>query len=219
MTPQRFRRLRAALDRRQPDLTVLLDNVHKPHNLSAIVRTCDAVGCLEAHAVWPEPRLALHHLTAGGSARWVRVRRHASLAEALAALRGQGLRVLAAHRSPRARDFRELDYTVPVAFLLGAELEGLSGAALAAADGEVAIPIHGLVESLNVSVAAAVLLFEAERQRRRAGLYRRPRLDPERYQRLLFEWAHPRIAEYCRRRALPYPELDEDGEIRGPLSG
>jgi tRNA (guanosine-2'-O-)-methyltransferase len=81
----------------------------------------------------------------------------------------------------------------------------------------VIIPMSGMGTSLNVSVAAALLLFEAQRQRLAAGFYDRPRLDPETYRTMLFEWAFPKLAALCRKRGFPYPPLDEDGEILGPL--
>jgi len=214
MSPARYRRARAVLDRRQPDLTVLLDNVHKPHNFSAILRSCDAVGVLEAHAVWPDPVLRPSHHTAGGSARWVRVRAHSSIDRAAAHLKRQGFTLYAAQPGAAARDYRELDYVRPAALVLGAELEGLSEATLALADQSLVIPMHGMVPSLNVSVAAAILLYEAQRQREQAGLYERPRLDPETYRRTLFEWLHPDVADHCRRHGRPYPPLDDEGGIR-----
>ena len=220
MTPQRFKRLRSVLNRRQPDLTVLLDHVHKPHNLSAILRTCDAVGVLEAHAVLPgggdfEP----HHETSAGAGKWMRVAKHRDVVEAVRTLQARGFQVLAAHLSERARDFREPDYTRPTAILLGAEKFGVSPAAAAAADGHIVIPMVGMVASLNVSVAAAVILFEAQRQRAAAGLYDRPRLDPETYRRVLFEWAYPDLARRCREAGVPYPPLGPEGEILGPVPG
>ncbi len=217
MTPERFRTLKSILDRRQPDLTVLMDRVHKPHNFSAVLRTCDAVGVLRAHLVPTAEFEAAHH-TAGGSNRYVRVRRHPGLEDALAALRADGMTVVAAHPSADAVDFRALDYTRPTALLLGTELDGLSDAAVAAADRRVAVPMVGAVESLNVSVAAAVILYEAQRQRSDAGLYDASRLDDDVYRTTLFEWAYPRIADLCRRRGVEYPELDpETGEILGEL--
>lgn len=216
MTPERFRTLRAILDRRQPDLTVLMDQVHKPHNFSAVLRTCDAVGVFRAHLV-PTADFRPAHQTAGGSSRYVTVREHRELDRALRVLREDGLQVVAAHPSDGAVDFRTLDYTAPTAILLGTELDGLSEAAAAAADHQVMVPMVGAVESLNVSVAAAVILYEAQRQRADAGLYDERRLDDDLYRRTLFEWAYPRIADLCRRRGAAYPELDADGTIVGEL--
>ena len=122
------------LDLRQPDLTVLMDRVHKPHNLSAILRSCDAVGVLEAHAVPPPEGLEIPAASAAGSTKWVRVRRHRDVGQAMRALRADGFRLYAAHPTAGARDFRAADYTGPTAFLVGTELHGLGDDALALAD-------------------------------------------------------------------------------------
>ncbi len=217
MKRRRFERLREVLERRQPDLTVLLENVHKPHNFSAVLRTCDAVGVFEAHAVAPEGTLSTHHMIAGGSKRWLRVRVHREMVAAAAELRGRGFRLLAAHPSPEADDYRKPDYTRPTAILFGQEKEGLTEESLALADERVRIPMQGMVASLNVSVAAALILFEAQRQRLAAGLYESSRLDPELLDRTLFEWAYPRLARLCRKRGVAYPRLSPTGEPLDPL--
>lgn len=216
-TPRRFHRVRDALSRRQPDLTVLLENVGVPRNLAAILRSCDAVGVAEAHAVWPGGRLKISRPASGGNRKWVPVRKHRALVDALACLREKGLRILAAHAAAGAVPFRDVDYTQPTAILLGNEDNGVSAEALAAVDAQVIIPMSGMGVSLNVSVAAALILFEAQRQRLAAGFYDRPRLDPETYRAMLFEWAFPKLAALCRKRGVPYPPLGEDGEILGPL--
>lgn len=211
MRPERFRRLKEVLARRQPDLTVLMDRVNKPHNFSAIVRNCDAVGVLEAHAVLPEHGLELFHATSAGTRKWVRVRTHADAGAAVRHLRERGFRLVAAHPVPGALDFRAEDYTRPTAFLLGAELYGVSHAALSAADAHVVIPMLGMVHSLNVSVATALLLYEAQRQREEAGMYRGPRLTPAEFERTLFSWAHPLLARRLDEEGSAYPPLDDDG--------
>ena len=220
MTPERFEKLKSVLARRQPDLTVLMEDVHKTHNIAAIIRTCDAVGVFEAHAVSEDPDLRRHHVIAAGTRKWVPVRTHASLEAAAGELRRQGLRIVAAHLDERAVDYRDLDYTQPTVLLLGSELWGVSEAAATLADTLIRVPMQGLVESLNVSVAAALVLFEAARQRERAGLYATRRLDPERFRQRLFEWAHPAIARRCRQRGLPYPPLTDDGDLAAnPFAG
>lgn len=213
MNEGRYLRLKAVLERRQPDLTVLMEQVHKPHNFSAILRNCDATGVLTAHAVPPAEGLPLHANTAGGTHKWVSVLKHDSIDTAVDHLHADGLSVIAAHPGPHAVDFRRLDYTRPTCFVLGSELEGLSARALKLADHQVSIPMSGMVASLNVSVAAAVLLFEAGRQRQNARMYDVPRIAPAERERLLFEWSYPRIAAHLRRRGLPYPELLDDGHI------
>lgn len=214
MTRARLQKARAVLDQRQPDLTVLLENVHKPHNTSAIIRTCDAVGVLEAFAVVRAGTLVPATATASSAEKWVRIHVERDVQAAAAEIKRRGMRIAAAHLSPSAIDYRSFDYTQPCAILLGQELGGVTGEGLAVADTQIVIPMRGLVASLNVSVAAAVILFEAERQRRAAGMYDACRLDPVTYQRLLFEWLHPDIAEIYRQRGEPYPPIDEDGDLR-----
>lgn len=218
MTPERFEKLKAVLRERQPDLTVLTDAVHKPHNVSAILRTCDAVGVRRLHAVSPDTDLRRHHMVAGGSKRWVDIETHATIEAGYAALNDDQFRILVADAGVGAIDFREIDYTERVAIVLGAELEGPSAYALEHADARIRIPMQGMVESLNVSVAAAVILFEAERQRRAANLYAQCRIDEREYLTTLFEWAYPDIARRCRERGLPYPQLADDGQmLENPL--
>jgi len=211
MNPERFSKLTTALRRRQPDLTVLMERVHKSHNLSAILRNCDCVGVLEAHAVPPPEGLDIHGHTSAGTSKWVKVVRHVSTEEAVAALHDRGFRVLAAHPGSDAHDFRAVDYTRPTAIMMGAELFGLSDEGLALADERIVIPMVGMVHSFNVSVAAALLLFEAFRQRQAAGMYDTSRLDPSDYERILFEWAYPRVARLYREHGTPYPPLAPEG--------
>lgn len=216
MVPERFERLNRVMDRRQPDLTVLMDDVHKPHNFSAVLRTCDAVGVLRAHVVPTAEFEPARHI-AGGVTRYVRVKRHRSREAAMRRMRDAGFAIVAAHPDPAAPSFRDVDYTRPTALMLGNELDGLSDAALADADTVVRIPMLGAVASLNVSVAAALILYEAQRQRMDAGLYDARRVDDDEARRTLFEWAYPRIAGLCRSRGVEYPDLGPDGEIMGEV--
>lgn len=219
LLPRRFQRLQAVLHRRMGDLSLLLEQVEKPHNLSAILRTCDAVGVLEAHAVCRQGRLPTFNSTAQGSQKWVPLHVHGSAGEAAAALKGQGFRLYGTHLGVEAVDYRQCDYTGPTAFVLGAEKWGLSSEAAALVDQAVFIPMRGMVQSLNVSVAAATLLFEALRQREAAGLVpeQGEGVSAERQQQLLFEWAYPDVARWCRDQGRPYPLLDGEGVIGEPL--
>ena len=213
MTPQRYARIQSALARRQPDLTVLLDRVHKAHNLAAVLRTCDAVGIHELHAVPLPGSWKPAKGTSLGSERWIEVHLHASAELAAQQLRERGFLIYAAHLCADATDFREADYTLPCALLLGAEKQGVSASAAALADRRIIIPMLGMAASLNVSVAAGMILAETQRQRLQAGLYQGPRLPPASYRRALLRWTHPVIAAYCDRQGLPYPHLDGQGEL------
>ena len=219
LLPRRFERLKAVLDRRMGDLTVLLEQVEKPHNLSAILRTCDAVGALEAHVVSLQGRLRTFNSTAQGSQKWVPLHTHANSLAAVQTLKAQGFKLYGTHLSVEAVDYRQCDFTGPTAFVLGAEKWGLSEEMANAVDQAVVIPMSGMVQSLNVSVAAATLLFEALRQREAAGLVPQAGegLDPERYHRQLFEWAYPEVAAWCQREGRAYPALTEEGAIAEEL--
>jgi tRNA (guanosine-2'-O-)-methyltransferase len=217
MSEERYKKLRGVLSRRQVDLTVLMDKVHKPHNLSAVMRTCDAVGIGEVHAVWLENEYPTFHLTSAGSRKWVDIHTHKDMQSAIASLKDRGFQVLAAHFSDRSKDYRSVDYTKPTAILLGAELDGVSEDAQELVDEHVVIPMMGMVESLNVSVASSVILYEAQRQRLAAGLYEKAKLPKELFERTLFEWMYPELAEHCQKKGTPYPALDEQGDITGEL--
>lgn len=200
---------------RQPDLTVCLEQVHKPHNVSAIIRTADAVGVHQVHAVWPTTRMRTLVSSAAGSNSWVSVKTHRTIGDAVGHLKAQGMQILATNLSARAVDFREVDYTRPTCVLLGQEKTGITEEALALADQDIVIPMIGMVQSLNVSVASALILYEAQRQRQNAGLYCRDNsmLDEEEQQRLLFEGGYPVLANVAKRKGLPRPQIDEQGQV------
>jgi tRNA (guanosine-2'-O-)-methyltransferase len=217
MTDRRRQKIDSVLAHRQPDLTVLAERLYKPRNFSAIVRTCDAVGINELHAIPGEEGLAIHWKTSQGAEKWMRVHPHDDLDSACRHLKERGFQLVAAHLSDKATDYRELDYTVPTALVVGTELFGVSEAALALSDQQVMIPMKGMTQSLNVSVACAIVLYEAMRQREAAGLFGSRRLDRETLEEQRFEWMHPALTRFCRERGLDYPELDEDGEVVGDL--
>jgi len=199
MTPERKQRIIDTAVRRQPDLTVFMERVHKPHNLAAVLRTCDAVGVMHAHAVPGEHGLPALNNTAQGAQRWVGLSRHADTVSGLSVLHDQGFHCVAAHFSDRAVDFREIDYTQPTALVLGTEKFGISDEAAAQCDRHVVIPMHGMTQSLNVSVACALILYEAERQRRIAGRYDGQHEDHDPWRALIDRW----IARDLARRKTP----------------
>lgn len=215
MTPERYARIREMLAARQPDLTVCMEQVHKPHNVSAVIRTADAVGVQEIHAVWPTTRMKTLVSSAAGSNSWVQVKTHKTIQDAVAKMKAKGMQILATNLSEKAVDFRAIDYTRPTCILLGQEKTGITEEALRLADQDIVIPMIGMVQSLNVSVASALILYEAQRQRQNAGLYRRERsmLDEEEQQRLLFEGGYPVLANVAKRKKLPRPHIDEQGQV------
>jgi len=172
-------------------LTVVLEDVHDPHNASAVLRSCDAVGVLDVHLVYVHddpPRKSFGRATSASAAKWIRTRFHESIEACYAHLRSEGFTIWATALEPESRELYGLDLTDPTALVFGNEMRGVSEAAIAGADGTVFIPMQGMVESLNISVACAVSLYEAMRQRRAAGMYETPQLAPEALMALRDEW-------------------------------
>ncbi len=200
---------------RQPDLTVCMEQVHKPHNVSAVIRTADAVGVHQVHAVWPGKSMRTMVSTAAGSNSWVSVKTHPAISSAVSTLKSEGMQILATNLSSTAIDFREIDYTRPTCILMGQEKHGITAEALALADQDIIIPMIGMVQSLNVSVASALILYEAQRQRQNAGMYQREHspLSEEDQQRLLWEGGYPVLANVAKRKKLPRPRIDNEGQI------
>ena len=130
------------------------------------------------------------------------------------------MQILATHLSDNAVDFREIDYTRPTCILMGQEKTGITQEALALADQDIIIPMIGMVQSLNVSVASALILYEAQRQRQNAGMYLRENsmLPEAEQQRLLFEGGYPVLAKVAKRKGLPYAYRMFYGHSSGSLS-
>lgn len=212
MSPERYARIRHFLSLRQPSLTLCLEQLHKPHNVSAIVRSCDAVGVSEVHAVW-DNKPEIRKSTAMGSENWVYTKEHSCIEDAVSHLKSQNMQVLVTNLSDNAVDFREIDYTRPTAIILGQEKHGATQEAVAVADQDIIIPMVGMVQSLNVSVAAALILYEAQRQRQLAGMYKIQQLTEQACQKILFEGGFPKLREICDRKGMAYPYIDKDGHI------
>lgn len=190
-TSRRQERVRAVLERRQPDLTVVVENVHDPHNVSAILRSCDAVGVLRVHVVYTieqPPAGMFARQTSASAAKWIEIVRHDSISGCYEHLRQEGMSILATALGAESRQLYDWDLTRPTAIVLGNEMRGVSEEALSLADGAIEIPMAGMVQSLNVSVAGAVCLYEAFRQRLLQGAYAAPKLSEETLQELAVDW-------------------------------
>tara|TARA_R110002167_G_scaffold273754_2_gene479885 strand:+ start:862 stop:1575 length:714 start_codon:yes stop_codon:yes gene_type:complete len=221
MSAERLQRIIHTLSHRQNDVTVLLDEVHKPHNLSAIIRTCDAVGVPEVHAIeTADQELKTFRRATAGSERWVNlnIHPHSDKQSTIEKFKSEGKQVLAAQLSDKAVCYREINFTRPTALIMGAEKWGVSPEIADQVDQHIIVPMHGMVESLNVSVATALILFELERQRQAAGMYQNDCLDLDNpaIQKIIFEWMQPKMARMCREKDWEYPPLDQDGDILNP---
>ncbi|MBO4311444.1 MAG: tRNA methyltransferase [Desulfovibrionaceae bacterium] len=189
ITTRRHQKLADVLAKRQPDLTLVLANIHDPHNVSAIYRSADAFGVTGIHLYYTDtPFPTLGRKSSASARKWVESYRHSSREEMLSALKAQGCTILATSCSAASRPFGEYDFTKPTAIIMGNEHSGVPEELTGIADGELYIPMYGMIQSFNVSVAAALILYEASRQRALAGMYDAPRFSAEEYAKRLEAW-------------------------------
>ncbi len=214
MNPERDKRIREVIRHSQPDLTVILENIFDPLNISAVLRSCDAVGVREVFVVYTRPYLDKRGLkmgkrSSGGAFKWIDVYVFEDLEECFNRVRERYGRILATRLGEQSTELYHLDLTQPTALLFGNEDEGVSAEALAMADGNFLIPQAGFAESLNISVACAVSLFEARRQRALAGFYTdKPRFTPEQQEHLYSRWKKMLVGKsWLRQYATP---VDKD---------
>lgn len=195
MSPTREQKLRAVIRQSQPDLTVVLENIFDPLNVSAVLRSCDAVGVREIFVVYTKKYLdkrglVLGKRTSAGTFKWIDVYVFEDLEECFRRVRQRYGRILATGLGDQNQSLYDLDLSAPTALLFGNEDEGLSAEALALADGNFVIPQAGFAESLNISVACAVSLYEARRQRAVRGFYdEKPRLGAAEQEQLFRRWS------------------------------
>ena len=178
ITEDRLNRIRDIVRNRQHNLTVILENVHDPHNIGAVLRTCDSVGIGEIYVVYTEKELQDRGLLVGsksstGVKQWIQVNYHTSLADCICEVRKKYDQVLGAVLSHDSRPVYSFDMTASLALLFGNEHGGLSEEAISITDGRFVVPQVGFVKSLNISVACAVTLYEVFRQRLENGSYGR----------------------------------------------
>ncbi len=190
ITERRLARFRSTIEQRQQTLHLVLENVHDPHNVSAVLRTCDAVGVGTVHLVYTYEQFPKRFgKTSSASAwKWTEMVSHASIEECYEHLRSLGCRIYATDLSDRAESLYATELTGPVALVFGNEKRGVSPEASQLADGNLLIPMMGLIQSLNISVACAVTLYEAMRQRLAAGMYDTPSLGEPEIAAKLREW-------------------------------
>lgn len=188
MTPERKNRLTYVLDHRQHDLTVVLENVFDPHNISAVMRTCDAVGVQDIFVV--NTRIPLHKKwgprSSSSADKWLTVHQFDDLEACFKVLRQRYQKIYTTHLSSDAVGLHEMDLTRSTALVFGNEHSGVSEECRALADGNFIIPQVGIIQSLNISVACAITLYEAFRQKHIAGHYAHSRL-PEAYRTQLMD--------------------------------
>ena len=194
MTPQRLEKLTSVLDKRQDDITIVLENVFDPHNISAVMRTCDAVGIQEIYIL--NTKIPRHKKwgpkSSSSAAKWLTVHQYENASACFSSLRKRYSSILTTHLSDDAVSLYQVDFTKSIALVFGNEHNGVSDEIRALADGNFVIPQVGIIQSLNISVACAVSLYEAYRQKKLAGHYDRKSMGEAKYNELLKEWSFKR---------------------------
>lgn len=190
MTPERYERLTSVLNKRQPNLTIVLENVFDPHNISAVMRTADAVGIQDIFILNNKipPHRKWGAKSSSSAAKWLTIHQFTDADECFAALRKRYNKIYTTHLSTDAVGLHELNLTDSVALVFGNEHSGVSDEIISMADGNFIIPQVGIIKSLNISVACAVTLYEAYRQKSIAGHYDEIQLQGEQLETLRNEW-------------------------------
>ncbi len=179
LSDDRSEKIYACVSRRQPSLSIVLENVHDPHNVSAVLRSCDAVGVMDVHLIYHSGQSfpELGEKSSASARKWVLTHKHSSIDECYDYLRKEGKKILTTGMSNEARSLYAIDFTEPIAIVFGNEHAGVSEEAILKADGNMLIPQVGMIQSLNISVACAVTLYEAFRQRSLNGMYDSIQMD------------------------------------------
>ena len=188
-TERRIKKIISVLSKRQKDLTLIIDNIHDPHNVSAILRSCDAFGVHKIHLYYTTEQFPeLGKKSSASAIKWVEREKHTDAKDMIESLTREGFKIIRTGFSEKAKSILEYDLTKPVAIILGNEHRGLSPELIELVDDELYIPMQGMVESLNVSVAAAIILYESWRQRSLIGMYDRPSFDDKTLSKLIETW-------------------------------
>lgn len=188
-TDQRLNKIKRVISQRQNSLSVILENIHDSHNVSAIYRTCDSVGIKGVSLLYTKERFPkISKVTSSSANKWVETVKHSNTKECFDNLRKKGFKIYASLLSETAIDLYSIDMTEDVAFVFGNENRGISSEVAELADEVYYIPMRGMIQSLNVSVAAAVTLYEAQRQRTINGMYENSELDKIESEKMIDEW-------------------------------
>lgn len=188
-TDERKQRVRKVVERRQHDLRLIIANVHDPHNVSAILRSCDAFGVNAVDLYYTDTAFPnLGKKSSASAKKWVSQERHTDPSSLIGGLRDQGYQILSTGFSERAKPLTDWDMSQPTVIMLGNEHRGVDPELDELVPDQIYVPMMGMVQSLNVSVAAAVILYEAWRQRQVKGMYDQSSLSPEDLEAMVAEW-------------------------------
>lgn len=189
-TEKRILKMKKVLRNRQLDLTVVFENIYDPHNVSAILRTCDAVGVQDVNLFYTEdPFPKLGKKSSASAKKWIDTNKFKNAIELKKYLKSKNMTIYATYVGRESTSIFDIDWTQPSAIIFGNEQRGVSDEALDICDQMISIPMFGMIESLNVSVAAAVILYEATRQRLNMNQFPNQNLSDEWVEEMLQEWS------------------------------
>lgn len=189
-TDKRIQKIIEVVKNRQYSLHIVIENIHDPHNVSAVFRTCDAVGVPKISLIYTEDKFPeISGVSSSSANKWIDKQTFRSIKDCYDSLRKEGFKIYATHLDTGYKNLYNVDLTEKVAIVMGNEHRGVSDEAAELADGLIYIPMHGMVQSLNVSVAAAVILYEAKRQRMIKGMYDQSELTNEELEKIIDNWS------------------------------
>ena len=191
MTPERENKLKKVIATKQSNLTIIMENIDDPHNISACLRSCDAVGVKEVYILDSNKYTAerLGKKSSASATKWLDIHKFTDIDKCFAAVRAKYDKIFTTHLSAESKTLHELDLSASVALVFGNEKDGVTQDALDRSDGNFIIPQYGLIQSLNISVACAVSLYEALRQRTNAGMYENGPMTVKEQEAMFMDWA------------------------------
>jgi len=189
LTERRLNKIINVVKARQHSLRVVVENVHDPHNVSAIFRTCDAVGVSKISLLYTQEKFPkISRISSSSANKWIEKEHFSNTEECFKSLKNEGFKIYSTLLDENAKSIYDIDFTEKVAIVMGNEHRGVSEEAAKLSDGTIYIPMRGMIQSLNVSVATAVTLYEAQRQRMLKGMYENPELPEDKIESMIDEW-------------------------------
>ncbi len=193
MTPERKEKIETVLAHRQPTLTVVMENIRDPHNIMAVARSCDSVGVLDVHVIRNADQYDFNVRKQGSKSsssanKWLDFHYYEDTTSCLNHLKQEGFQLYSTHLSNDSIEVYDVDMTQKIALIFGNETDGISEEAYELCDGNFIIPQVGMIQSLNISVACAVSLYEAYRQRKEAGFYQQAQLSKQEQSSIFTRW-------------------------------
>lgn len=187
-TKERIKKVKKVLSFRQPDLRIVLEEIRNTHNAHAVLRTCEAAGVLNVDIISNENFFPINEAISTRAEKWLNLHFYSSTSECLNKLKELGFKIAVTYLDEEAINYKDIDYTQPIAIVFGNESEGVSKEAVSLADWKIKIPMVGMVKSLNLSVAVGIILYEAFHQRWIKGFYNKRRLNNKEFNKFYKKW-------------------------------